>query len=66
MRPWQNVIWLSMLGLWLSLSGCQTSPEPVPCGDWEKYLERAVVKYHQCLEDKGNLRHQLKACEERR
>ena len=55
-----------MLGLWLSLSGCQTSPEPVSCSVWEAYVEQYAKKYHACLEDKGNLRQQLKACQERR
>lgn len=66
MRLWRTTIWLSMLVFWLSTSGCQTNPDPVVCSDWEQHLERVVVKYHACLEDKGNLRNQLKACTERR
>jgi hypothetical protein len=36
------------------------------CSAWETHLERTAAQYHQCLEDKANLRHQLKVCQERR
>jgi hypothetical protein len=56
----------SMVFILAVLASCQSSPEPISCSAWEQYLERQAVKYHACLEDKGNLRQQLKACQERR
>jgi len=55
----------SIVGFWLSLSGCQTSHKPCDCGQAERELRIYTEKYPQCLEDKGNLRQQLKACQER-
>ncbi len=53
--------------IWLSLSGCQTPPEPCLCGnDADEALHFYSKKLAQALEDKGNLRQQLKACEQRR
>ena len=63
--------WLVMTGL-LSLtllSGCaifRPSPEPCDCSVAEKETMAYTLKYFDALEDVGNLRHQLKACEERR
>lgn len=63
--------WLGMIGLaWLMLlNGCaifQPSPKPCDCSVAEKELRAYTLKYFDALEDVGNLRHQLKACEERR
>jgi hypothetical protein len=64
--------WLGMIGLsWLLLlSGCglfQPSPsKPCDCGDAEKALRAYTLKYFDALEDNGNLRQSLKACQERR
>ncbi len=53
---------------WTSLSGCRTAPSPPPCacGEVQAELERYTASYLDALEDAGNLRHQLKACQERR
>lgn len=50
----------------LSLSGCLHSPEPQPCNCdvAEKELRAYTLKYFDALEDAGNLRQQLKACQE--
>lgn len=53
--------------LWLlSLSACQTSPRPCDCGEATKLLTQYTHEYHQCLEDKVQLRQQLKAMQERK
>lgn len=42
------------------------SPEPCDCGVAEKEMRAYMLQYFEALEDTGNLRHQLKSCEERR
>jgi hypothetical protein len=56
------------LALLLSLSGCLNSPKPLPCdcAVAEQATRAYTLKYFDALEDLGNLRQQLKACEERR
>lgn len=65
MRLWRVGILGLIALLSLTLSGCPTLPE-INCGARDALLTEYATRYHQCLEDKGNLRHQLKACEERR
>ena len=63
---WRGTIGLLSL---LLLSGCgifQPNPKPCDCGQAEKELRAYTLKYFNALEDVGNLRHQLKACEERK
>ena len=58
-------VWL----LALLLSGCAwfaPPPEPCDCGQAEKAMRSYMLQYFDTLEDNGNLRHQLKACEERK
>ena len=43
----------------------QKSPSPCDCGEAFKETERYTQEYLAALEDIGNLRQQLKACEER-
>ena len=53
----------------VSLTSCaswRASPEPCDCGVAEKETRAYTLKYFDAMEDVGNLRHQLKACEERR
>ena len=52
----------------LLLSGCQSAPDPQPCdcGVAEKELRAYTLKYFDALESVGVLRHELKACSERR
>lgn len=61
--------WLSWsLGLiCLSVAACTTPPPPVPCTCQVALdkLERQTDKYHQALNEIGNLRHQLTICHER-
>lgn len=52
--------------LLLSMSGCATRPEPCNCDQAEKELRSYTLKYFDALEDVGNLRQQLKACQENR
>ena len=54
-----------LLGSLLSLSACQTKPEPCDCAFAEQEMRKYTNKYFEALEDKGNLRQQLKACNER-
>lgn len=49
----------------MSLSGCQTKPDPCDCPFAEAELTKYTNKYFDALEDKGNLRQQLKACQEK-
>ena len=63
--------WIGTIGLlWLTLlSGCalfHPSPEPCDCGQAEKDMRKYLSQYFDALEDNGNLRHQLKSCEEKR
>ena len=53
--------------LLLSLSACSHSPEPQPCNCdvAEQELRAYTLKYFDALEDTGNLRQQLKACQEK-
>ena len=50
----------------MSFTGCQTPREPYDCGDAEMALRGYAYEYNRCVEDKGNLRQSLKACQERR
>ena len=52
--------------LLLSSNACQSAPKPCDCGEAFKETERYTQEYLAALEDIGNLRQQLKACEERR
>jgi hypothetical protein len=54
------------VGLLMSLSACQTRPEPCNCDRAVQEMTRYTLLYHEALEDKGNLRQQLKACQERK
>lgn len=56
----------SFVVLLAPLSGCQTPLKPCDCGVAVIELRDYTERYHQCLEDKGNLRQQLKAERERR
>ena len=51
--------------LLLSLNACQNAPKPCECGEAFIETERYTQAYLEALEDIGNLRQQLKACEER-
>lgn len=66
MTLWRRAIWLGMVALSMSFAGCQTPPEPYNCGAAEMALRGYAYEYNRCLEDKGNLRQQLKSCQERR
>lgn len=55
----------SMLAWSMSFVGCQASPEPLQCGPVTLQLKIFTKELHACLEDVGNLRQSLKACEER-
>lgn len=50
----------------LSLSACRTKLEPCDCGIAEKELRAYTLKYLDAMEDVGNLRQQLKACQEKK
>ncbi len=63
---WRVGICLAIVSLSMSCAACQTPREPYDCGEAEVALRGYAYEYHRCLEDKGNLRHQLKACQERR
>lgn len=56
---------MTCVGLLLSWSGCQHKPEPYT-GQVEADLTAYTEKYLAALEDIGNLRQQLKACQESR
>lgn len=56
--------WLLVMPI--MLASCQSAPDPVPCEPWEQHVEHYAQKYHLCLEDTGNLRQQLKACQKKR
>ena len=57
---------LILNALLTSCSAFQTKPDPCDCGQAVEELTRYTLLLHDALEDKGNLRQQLKACEERR
>lgn len=57
---------LISLGSLTSCSAFQTKPEPCHCGQAVEELTRYTLMLHEALEDKGNLRQQLKACQESR
>lgn len=63
---YQRIALLIFGVLVLSTSACQTRPEPIQCGEVEKELRVYTLKYFDALEDKGNLRQQLKACQEKK
>jgi len=52
-------------GSLLSCSVFQPKPEPCDCGHTVAELTRYTHMLHDSLEDAGNLRQQLKACQER-
>lgn len=54
---WLMLVWL--------LASCASAPPPCDCGVAEKELRAYTLKYLDALEDSGNLRQQLKACNER-
>jgi hypothetical protein len=62
---WAVVTWWGIVVCAMSLSACQTPPER-DCGAEVTFYQAETRKYLQCLEDKGNLRHQLKTCQEKR
>ena len=66
--PLRSIALLIFGGLLMSLSACQTSPKPEPCNCQfaEEEMTRYTNKYFNALEDVGNLRQQLKACQEKR
>ena len=64
--PCRVATWLSIAVLALSFSACRTNPEPVNCGEATALFKEETGKYLSCLQDKGNLRQQLKACNERK
>ena len=58
---------LTLCGLLLTSCGILAqSPKPCDCGQADKEMRAYMLKYFDALEDAGNLKHQLKACEERR
>lgn len=52
--------------LWLSLSGCQSTPKPCDCGLAEKELRHYAEGYFHEIAENGNLRQDLKICHEQR
>ena len=61
----------TILSLWLLLlSGCgifqANRSLPCDCGQAEKEMRAYMLQYFDTLEDAGNLRQQLKACQERK
>jgi hypothetical protein len=61
-----STIGILILSGWLLISnGCRTKPEPCDCAFAEEELTKYTNKYFEALEDKGNLRQQLKACQEK-
>lgn len=58
--------WTGIALLSMSFVSCQTPREPYDCGETEMALRGYAYEYNRCLEDKGNLRQQLKSCQERR
>lgn len=65
MRYWSIGLLISGV-LLMSLSGCQTPPKSCDCGVAVEEMTRYTLLYHEALEDKGNLRQQLKACQEKK
>ena len=65
---------LSIIGFWILLGflpSCgilpiSPDPQPCDCGEAEKELRAYTLKYFDALESVGVLRHELKACSERR
>ena len=57
---WNGAILLSTAVCLMSLSACQTPPSPCNCGEEAALYKNETKLYLQCLEDKGNLRQQLK------
>lgn len=64
-KRWRVATWLAIVLLSMSYVGCQT-PHKYDCGEAEMALRGYAYEYNRCLEDKGNLRQSLKACQERR
>ena len=49
----------------LSMSGCLSKPDVIcDCDTAEKELRSYMLQYLDAVEDRGNLRQQLKACQE--
>lgn len=57
---------LSLSVCLLSLNACASPPPPCDCDVAVTMLRSYTQEYHACLVDVGNLRQQLKACQERR
>lgn len=51
---------------WLSLSGCLPPRSICQCEQTEKELRAYTLKYADALEDLGNLRQELKVCQQGR
>lgn len=64
-KRWRVGTWTAIALLSMSFVGCQTPPK-YDCGEAEMALRGYAYEYNRCLEDKGNLRQQLKACQEKR
>lgn len=64
-RRWRVGICLAIAWLSMSFVSCQTPPS-YDCGEADVALRGYAYEYNRCLEDKGNLRQSLKACQERR
>lgn len=50
----------------MSLFGCQTKPEPCDSSAAVEEMTRFTKGYFHCIADNGNLRQDLKACNERK
>lgn len=64
MRYWTIGLMICAVSL-TSCSAWPTKPKPCECGQAVDEMTRYTLLYHDALEDKGNLRQQLKACQER-
>lgn len=62
---WLRTILLLSSVLLTSCTLFQKSPEPCHCSVAEQELRAYTLKYFDALEDAGNLRQALKACDER-
>jgi hypothetical protein len=61
MKPWLPLF----VGLTLLNQGCSTIVPPCPCQQIAEDLDVSAELLAQALRDKGVLRQQLKACQER-
>ena len=66
--PCGIIVGLILLGSLTSCGIFPPSPKPQPCNcdEAEKALRAYTLKYFDALEDVGNLRQELKACQEKR